>query len=204
MKLAEIVTAVFTLCLVVPLMIILALAGLVGIVFDILIVLLLSPFVYMLYLGRKREHKLAMERGKILQHSAALPSWEDSKATLVEVPNQLKRIDLNIQLKFCPHLVKLSSLMIKCPKCQYVFPRYVTVFSSAVTGYKYTSLKSGEIPITEMIRKEIQKNGCPSTFHCPKCNKTIIRSREPSGMCQLFGKRVYGEKLFCCTINQCI
>jgi hypothetical protein len=54
------------------------------------------------------------------------------------------------------------------------------------------------------LRRQIRKEGCPSTFCCPACNSTIVRSREPSGMCQLYNKRVYGEELFCCTINQCI
>jgi hypothetical protein len=195
---------IFIFCLIVPLMIVFATAGLVGIFFDIVLLLISSPFVYLWYLGRKKNRQREIERREILQHSTSLPSWKGSKATLTEIPNQPIRVDLQISLQFCPHLVKLSSLMIKCPKCQCVFPRYVTILRTAFIGHKYVSLKSGELSIAEIVRREIRNNGCPSSFRCPKCNTTIIRSREPSGMCQLYGKRVYGEKLFCCTINQCI
>jgi len=204
MTLHEIVVGAFILCFIVPLMIIMTMAGPMGIFLDIVCLLVFSPFVYMWFLGRKINRKREMERREILRHSTPLPSWEGSKATLIEIPNQPVRVDLHISLQFCPHLVKLSSLMIKCPKCQYVFPRYVTTLQAAFTGYKYASLKSGELSTTEIMRRQIRKNGCPSSFRCPKCNTTIVRSREPSGMCQLYGKRVHGEKLFCCTINQCI
>lgn len=204
MTLPEIVVGAFILCFVAPLLIILAMAGPWGIFFDIVFLLVFSPFVYMWFLGRKKNRQREIERREILQHSTSLPSWKGSKATLTEIPNQPIRVNLQISLQFCPHLVKLSSLMIKCPKCQCVFPRYVTILRTAFIGHKYASLKSGELSIAEIIRREIRNHGCPSSFRCPKCNTTIIRSREPSGMCQLYGKRVHGEKLFCCTTNQCI
>jgi len=147
------------------------------------------------------------EADEIRRHSTPIPSWEGSKAALIERPNRPLEISMTVpsSASFCSHLVKLSSLMVKCPKCQHTFQRFFSASTKAtLPSSEYSKLKSGELSMTEIIRRQIRKNGCPSTFRCPKCNTTIARSREPSGMCQLHDKRVYGEKLFCCTINQCI
>jgi len=204
MGIPEIIVAIFILCLVVPIMAIMAMAGPWGIFMDVLLLLISSPFIYMWFLSRKIHKRKEMEMKEIREHSTPITAWEGSKATLIERTNRPVELNMRISLQFCPHLIKLGSLMIKCPECQYIFPRFLAKSDAKLTHSEYSSLKSGELSLTEILRRQIRKDGCPSTFRCPKCSAIIVRSREPSGMCQLYGKRVYGEKLFCCTINQCI
>jgi len=198
------IATILNLCWLIPLMVALGRVGIVGMLFDLLIIGLFLPFFYLWFLGRKRQKVEELEKEETRRHSTPISAWKGSTATLIERPNQPVKIDMQVSPRFCPHLVKLSSLMVKCPKCQHVFPRFFSKLCTELSPSEYQSLKSGELSMTEILTRQIRKVGCPSTFCCPKCNTTIIRSREPSAICQLYGKRVHGEKLFCCTISQCI
>jgi len=151
---------------------------------------------------KRREREIKME--EICRHSTSIPAWKDSEVSVIEMPNQPVQIKGRFSPEFCQHLTKLSSVMIKCPSCQHTFLRLFPKFDVMFTPAEYSNLKEGTLSLTDIFRKRIRENGCPSTFTCPQCNVIIVRSREPSGMCQLYNKRVYGEKLFCCIINQCI
>lgn len=162
------------------------------------------PIAYVLLDDQKKRREREIENEEIRRHSTSIPSWTGSKASIIERPNQPTRINIDSKMQLCPHLTRLSSLMIKCPSCQRTFSRFFPKLDFVLTPSEYSMLKQGTLSTTEILRKQIRENGCPSTFRCPRCNATIVRSREPSGMCQLHNRRVRGEKLFCCTISECL
>jgi hypothetical protein len=162
------------------------------------------PIVYALLDAQKKRQEREIENEEIRQHSTSIPSWTGSEASIIERPNRPASINIDSKMQLCPHLTRLSSLMIKCPRCQRTFSRFFPKLDLVLTPLEYSMLKQGTLSTTEIMRRIIRENGCPSTFKCPSCNTTIVRSREPSGMCQLHNRRVRGEKLFCCTINECV
>jgi len=139
---------------------------------------------------------IAKQEG-IDKYSTRVKAWANSTATLVELPENEKGIKytklLFGELSFCPHLENVNSLMVKCPKCKHTFPRF---YYQPDVKFDTEMLKSGEVTAADALRHHIQIN-------CIRCGEAIYRSRAPSGYCSRFNKRVTGEKLFCCTINEC-
>ncbi len=112
-----------------------------------------------------------------------------------QLPNALPR--------FCSNLTRLSSVVVTCPHCKLTFSRFFGIGKLEIKTSDYPLFKSGQLSLTEVIRKGIREQGCSSSFACLGCHRNIVRSKEPSGVCNLTGKRVTGEKLFCRTVNQC-
>ena len=148
--------------------------------------------------------KAIAKQEEIDKHSTRVKAWANSTATLVDLPENEKGIKhtklLFGELSFCPHLENVNSLMVKCPKCKYTFPRF---YYQPDVKFDTQMLKSGEVTAADVLRHHIRINGFPSEIHCIRCGESIYRSRPPSGRCSRYGTRVTGDKLFCCTINQC-
>ena len=158
--------------------------------------------VYFVYGLVSKGNQALAKQEEIEKHSTPISTWEGSTASIVEMPNESIQIRFGA-LNFCQHLTKLSSLMIKCPNCKHEFPRFYASSTDSITKQELFSLRNGGLSASYLLLKQIRKDGFPSSFHCPNCYSTIIRSREPSGVCQKTNQRVYGEKLVSCTINQC-
>jgi len=150
------------------------------------------------------EEERRVQQEKIRQNSTSVKTWANSTATLIEnIENEQgvtkSRLEFG-KLNFCPYLTNVTSLIIRCPKCKHTFPRF---YYQPEVHFNKEQLKEGTLSATEILRNLIQTNGFPSEIHCTQCGETIYRSREPRGQCSFHNKVVRGEKLFCCTINQC-
>lgn len=187
MNLAAIVSGIFILVFVVPLMVVLATTGTAGILIALFLGLILLFFVP-LFVKTAEQNKRYLEAKRI----------EENK--------QQQRMS-----KLCKNLSRLSSVTVKCPKCQQTFLRVdcleCVIKSGSELHKKYAEkYKSGQLSsdgLREIFTKSIRESGYPSSFKCPKCNEVIIRSREPSGICKVTGERVSGERLLDCTWGKC-
>ncbi len=158
-KLTVVVLGAFILFFVVPLMVVIGMAGPAGILFDLFLGALLVFFIP-LFIKIDEETERSMKIRKI----------EEAKQQ-------------NRMSQLCGNLTKLSSIVIKCPRCQWTFLR---------TDQTNWSLS-----------KQLGQTSYPTSFNCPHCRVIIVRSREPSAFCKAFGERVSGERLFNCTFNRC-
>jgi hypothetical protein len=125
----------------------------------------------------------------------------------------------------CPSLTSLSSVIVKCPKCQYTFLRTDTADAQWQNAAKLRELypdgleplgvskTGGQLKATlnprsiEAFAKALAETDgrvvYPSSFNCPRCSYLITRSREPSATCKKRNIRVTGIKLLGCTLGKC-
>lgn len=157
---AHVVVCIFYAVFVIPLMIILATTGTVGILIDLLIISL--TVFYLIPILKFNEH------------------YQRQRQIEIE---RLRKYESRLQ-RICKHLTRLSSVVIKC-QCGLVFLR--------------TDL--GIEGTYEATIQKLKEQGYPTTMKCPRCGKTIVRTREPSGVCALDGKRVSREQLFNCLMT---
>ncbi len=110
-----------------------------------------------------------MQRGtKILEQNARLEAQREQRYR--------QRLE-----SICKHLTRLSSVIVKC-QCGKEFLRMDLIIEDTL----------------EDTIQRLKERGYPTTMKCPRCGRTIMRSRDPSAVCSLDGTRVRGEKLFLC------
>jgi len=174
-------------------------------------ILFLSVTVYCLSKvapGVKQEME-AMDRREekesaLAKISSPMKAWPGATATYVDDPTQKRIIPPESMPKFCQNLSRLSSVVIKCPKCRREFLRYVTL-NIKLNNDEMDLAKRGQLSYLEALRKGFQRSGSyPSSFKCIHCGSAIVRSREPSAICTSYNRRITGEELLCCLANQCI
>lgn len=145
------------------------------------------------------------ELERVRKFGFPIEAWPEAPVTLVDDPTQphVQIVVPGGMPKFCQSLSRLSSVIIKCPKCRMEFLRSRTLPIS-FNPQEMDLAKKGQLSYLDMLKTAIQRSGgYSSSFNCIHCGHTTVRSREPSAICTKYNRRVVGEELLGCLLDQC-